>query len=96
MATITVRVTGIRQDGGEAALASVSFSLESGTAMLAPGVDFQSQVVTILDTDSAVIRIDANADLTGGTRILTANLTLSATVATIPANEAVSLNVTHS
>jgi hypothetical protein len=91
--SVTLHVAGVRQDGGVAALASVTFTVESGTASLADGPDSQSQVISVSDSNPTVIRVDANANLTGGTRIITARLLLNGAVI-VPSNEAVSLTLT--
>jgi hypothetical protein len=93
--TATLRVSGVRKDGGSANLASVVFSVESGTATLAAGQDFLSQVITVVDANPTVIKVDANADLMGGSRIITARLFLiGGGVGIIPDGEAVSLALT--
>lgn len=90
----TLRVSGTRQDGSTAALASVLFTVESGTAQLSTGPDSQSQIVSVVDNNPSVIRVDANADLKGGNRIITARLFLNGATGNIPTDEAVSLTLT--
>lgn len=93
--TTTLRVAGVRKDGGSANLASVTFSVESGTATLAAGNDGQSNVVTIVDANPTVIRVDANANLTGGSRIITARAFVNGSGGGgIPDGEAVDLALT--
>ena len=89
----TLHVAGVRQDGTPANLASVTFTVESGTASLSAGPDAQSQIVSVADSNPAIIRVDANADLSGGNRIITARLFMNGS-GNVPSNEAVSLILT--
>lgn len=92
----TLHVSGIASDGSTVTIGTPTFTLESGPAVLSPGPDPFSQAVTVDVTakSSSVVRVDANADRTGGTRIITARLFLNIDPALIPPGEAVSLILT--
>jgi len=90
---IVLHVKGKRADGGDAIFATApTFVVESGKATLSPGPDSNSQVVSSESGASSVILVTANADLKGGSRILTAHLFLTVIPGGgIPSNEAVDI-----
>lgn len=95
--TINLKVVGNKADGAPATIGTPSFTVESGSATLTPGPDVNSQVIDADNTltNSSIVRVDVNADLQGGSRILTARLFLtSVPPAVIPTDEAVDLVLT--
>lgn len=96
-ATNILRVVGLKADGTPGTFASPpTFTVESGAAIATPGPDVDSQTLTVDTTvaSSSVVRVDANADLSGGSRIVTARLFLSVAPVGIPSNEVTDITLT--
>lgn len=85
-----LRVVGNKADGTPGSFASdPTFTVESGPVTVSPGSDANSQNIDVDASvaSSSVIRVDANCDLSGGSRIVTARLFLSVAPVGIPSNE---------
>jgi len=97
--SLVLSVVGLKADGTPGSFASPpTFTVESGTATLEELADANSQAISVdnSSSNSVVIRVDANADLKGGTRIVSAKLFLSVvppTPAGPPEDEVVSLTL---
>ena len=97
--SLVLSVVGLKADGTPGSFASPpTFTVESGNATLAEVADQNSQEISVDNSsaNSVIINVQANCDLKGGTRIVSAKLFLSVTVPVVegpPADEVVSLQL---